>query len=443
MEIRLSNWQTRVWDDTHRFRVVCAGRRSGKSVLSQLTVINWAQEEKGLYWIVAPTYRQAKQIHWNGIRELIPTKLIYKINEVDLSLTLINGSIIQLKGAENPDSLRGVKLRGLIVDEIASIRNWDWLWQEVLRPTLTDYNAPALFISTPKGYNHFHTLYMYGKQVDMGDYMSWQFSSYDNPYIPHNDIDEARKDLMPDTFEQEYMASFKTAVGLAHKVWDREIHLLQPFDIPLEWQKARGFDYGSAHPTASVRIAVDQEDNWFLDRVYNQHGKFIKDHADAIKAQDYGVGFVPSWGDPSGAQWFREFSQYDLHIQPANKEMGQNARGWVEHCVEKLNERLKPIQGHTVKLPTGEILENAPRMFVLDNEETKPLVTQIENLKWRENKTTGETLPMLDESDDPTKGHYDILAALRYLTVSYNNIQPHSIETAKHHNKLSVQKWQI
>src|SRR3990167_9269431 len=126
MEVHLSPWQTTVWEDQHRFRVVCAGRRSGKSVLAQLTVIHWATQEKGDYYIVAPTYRQAKEIHWRGIQGYLPPQLIDSKNETELSITLKNGSRISLKGAENPDALRGVKLRGLVIDEIASIRNWNW-----------------------------------------------------------------------------------------------------------------------------------------------------------------------------------------------------------------------------------------------------------------------------------------------------------------------------
>src|SRR3990167_6324559 len=212
MQIVLTKWQATVWNDIHRFRIVCAGRRSGKSILSQLTAIAWANEKKGLYWIVAPTYRQAKQIHWQGIQKLVPQGLVAKKNEVELSITLKNGSVIELKGAENPDALRGVKLRGLVIDEIASIRNWDWLWSEVLRPTLTDYVSPALFISTPKGYNHFYDLYTLGQSK--GDYKSWKFTSYDNPYIPKREIDNAKAELTEDTFAQEYMADFRKFTGL-------------------------------------------------------------------------------------------------------------------------------------------------------------------------------------------------------------------------------------
>lgn len=417
MKVVLSPWQLGVAKDPTRFRIVCAGRRAGKSVLSRLIVLKWALKEQGLYWIVSPTYRQGKQNHWRELKKEIPRQWIAKINEVELSIILTNGSIIELKGAENPDALRGVKLRGLVIDEIASIRNWDWLWSEVLRPTLTDYEAPAMFISTPKGYNHFFALYEEG-QKKSGNYRSWRFTSYENPYIPKDEIDSAKEELTEDTFAQEYMADFRKFTGLAHKPWDREIHLIKPFEVPREWKVGRGFDYGSAHFTASPRIRIDNDDNWFIDLCYMDRQRDIKGHAEAILAEDYGLGTVLSFGDPTGLQWFKEFKQYNLHISKANREVGQGFRGWIEYCVEKVNERLKPRPGHTIYLPKDRKIEHAPSLLVFDNKENQDFVKQIENLKWRET-ATGDILPVLDESGDPTGGHFDLMAALRYFAVSY------------------------
>lgn len=416
-EIKLSPWQTQVWNDNHRYRVVVAGRRSGKSTLALLIVINWAHEKPGKYWIVAPTYRQAKEVFWDELNHYLPRDLVSKRNEVELSVELKNGSQIGLKGAENPDSLRGVKLRGLVVDEIASIRNWDWLWAEVLRPTLTDFQAHALFISTPKGFNHFHHLFQLG-QAQEGDYKSYRFTTYDNPYIKKEEIDAAKTDLTEDTFAQEYLADFRRFTGLAHKPWNRDIHFIETFDVPKHWQRARGFDYGIVHFTASPRVAIDDDDNWFVESSYLDNKSDVKGHAEAIKALDYGFNFIPCFGDPSGKQWVEEFAMYGLNIQDADKTVGQGFKGWVEFCVEKVNERLKQIPGHTVYLPDGKVIQNAPRLFVLNNGSNAKFVSQIENLQWKAT-TTGELVPILDEDGDPTGGHYDLMAAMRYLAVSY------------------------
>lgn len=418
MKIKLHKNQYTIATDTHRFRVAVCGRRFGKSVMSRMIALKWAIEHPGrLIWIVSPTYKTSKMIHWRDYQNEIPQSLLKKKNEVELSLELTNGSRIELRGAENPDLLRGVKLGGLIVDEVDSIRSFDWLWSEVLRPTLTDFEAPALFCGTPKGFGTLYSLFQKGQDSN-SEYKSWRFTSYDNPYIPKEEIDHAKTELTEETFAQEYLADFRTFTGLAFKSWDRVIHLIDSFDVPKEWSRGRGFDYGSNDPTASVRIAIDAEDNWFVERCYKNNHSSIKDHAQSVLSQDYGLGFIPIWGDPSGDQWEREFSTYGLNIQSASKDTGQSSKGWVAFGIEKLNERLKSRPGRTVRLPNGRVIENTPSLFVLNTQENQPLVKEMELLQWK-TTNTGQTLPILDESVDPD-GHSDLCAALRYFAVSWS-----------------------
>lgn len=422
MQVKIHEGQYEVANDTHKYKVINAGRQWGKSVLARLIVLKWASESPGIYWIVSPTYRQGKQNHWNDLQKEVPREWVIKKNEVEMSITLKNGSVIELKGAENPDSLRGATLKGLCIDEIASIRNWDWLWSEVLAATLVRYDAPVIFISTPKGFNSFYELYQRGLG-DEPNWKSWHFTSYDNKYLNKEVIDEKKKELTEDTFAQEYLADFRKHTGLAHSNWDRIINLIESFDIPLGWPRVRGFDYGLVHFTASVRVAIDEDDNWFIDTSYLNNRSSVKDHAEAILAEDYNLGFIMMWGDPSGKQWVDEFAMHGLNIQNADKTVGQGFKGWVEFCVEKVNERLKPIIGHTVSLPDGRKIENAPRLFVLNNGKNDKLVTQIEMLSWKQT-ITGDNVPVLDEDGDPTGGHYDLMAALRYLAVSYKKQTP-------------------
>jgi hypothetical protein len=242
---------------------------------------------------------------------------------------------------------------------------------------------------------------------------SWEYSQ---EYL------DKRKKKLGYLFPQEYPMTaeeaFITTAGLAHKPWSNSIHVIEPFDIPSTWQFSRGFDYGSAHFTASVRAASPDGEVFFIDRSYLDGNRPISEHAQAIKSQDYGLGFIPSWGDPSGRQWFTEFDQHNLHIEPAIKEMGQQSKSWVEFCVEKVNQLLEPVPGHTVKLPNGKELKDAPHLFVLNTPGNQHLIKQILNLKWRKS-AGGDTMPLLDESGDPSGGHFDLMAALRYWAVSY------------------------
>src|SRR3990167_3056407 len=422
MEVHLSPWQSKVWDDTHRFRIVSAGRRSGKSVLSQLQVVHWASQNPGLYGIVCPTYRQAKQIHWQGLQHYLPRALVENKNEVELSITLKNGSQIQLKGAENPDALRGVKVRGLVIDEIASIRNWDWLWSEVLRPTLTDYVSPALFISTPKGYNHFHNLYEKG-QGGESNYKSWRFTSYDNPYISKEEIDNARRELTEDTFAQEYLADFRKYTGLVYKDFQREIHVIEPFDISESGGQGRyrGFDFGSTNPTAVLWIWVDSDENWFIYDEHYETGQTIDYHAGVVNGKSK-QPITATYGDPSGAQWIQEFAQRGIYITPANKEIGTNFNSWVRFGIEKVSERLKVLPGRVVQGVSGSLrstsTQGEPQLFIFNN--CTQTIREFETYRWKEKSVT--QAQDLNEPDVPEKANDHAMDALRYFAVSYKKL---------------------
>ena len=423
MKVRLHEGQLQVANDPHRFRVICAGRRWGKSVLSQLIVLQWATKEVGTFWIVSPTYRAGKMIHWRGLQHILAkTNWIAKKNEVELSITLKNGSIIELKGAENPDALRGVKLRGLVIDEIASIRNWDWLWSEVLRPTLTDYQAPALFISTPKGYNHFYELFQKGQNTNAGDYQSWRFTSYDNPYIPKGEIDNAKKELTEDTFQQEYMADFRKYTGLVYKEFSREVHVLEPFDIPDGWSIYRGIDFGSTNPTVCLFIAVDGDDNWFVVDEHYATGNTIDYHAGIITANKLSRRVTQSYGDPSGAQWIQEFAQRGIYITPANKEVGTNFNSWVRFGIERVSEKLKSIPGRPIPYGVTEKSSTigVPKCFIFSN--CINTIRELETYRWKEKSVT--QAQDLNEPDVPEKANDHALDSLRYFAVSYRKADP-------------------
>lgn len=417
--VKLHKAQLEIANDTHRFRVISAGRRFGKSVLARLIVLKWAVEKPGLYWIVSPTYKQAKQIHWRDFIKEVPREWIVKKNEVELSVTLTNGSIIELKGAENPDALRGVKLRGLVIDEIASIRNWDWLWSEVLRPTLTDYEAPAIFISTPKGFNHFHTLFLQGQGDASENYKSWRFTSYDNPYIKGEEIDAAKSELTDDTFAQEYMADFRKYTGLIFKDFSRETHVIDPFDIPDGWDIYRGLDFGSTNPTACLWVGVDGDDNWFVFDEHYQTGETIDFHAGVINAKTRRA-VSATYGDPSGAQWINEFSQRGIYISPANKETGQSQEGWVRFGIERVAERLKLTPGYSVpSMPAGHYKattdKGMPKLFIFST--CTNLIRELETYRWKEKTVT--QAQDLNNPEQPEKANDHACDALRYFAVSY------------------------
>jgi len=422
---QLHQTQAIVAQDDHDFRVVDCGRQWGKTTLAVEEMKAYPNTPHNEIAYFATTFDQARNIAWAMLKDSTRPAWDRPPNESRLELWLRTKgkelSRITLRGFENIETARGQQFDLLVIDEVAFMRNWKYAWQSVLEPTLAFRRGKALFISTPQGFNHFHDLYELG-QTENKFYKSWKFTSYDNPFLDRERIEQAKLTSTPDYFAQEYLADFRKYAGLALTQFQREIHLIQPFEVPSEWQRGRGFDYGSKDPTASLRIAIDNDDNWFVERAYKQRGSTIQEHATTILAQDYGLGFMPIFGDPSGDQWELEFKQKGVNITPATKEVGQNAQGYVAFTIEAVNERLKPIPGHTVGLPGGRVVENAPRLFFLNTPEVMMAVKEAELLKWKET-AQGQTLPILDEYVDPD-GHCDLMACLRYFAVSYVKSKP-------------------
>src|SRR3990167_8815113 len=150
-------------------------------------------------------------------------------------------SIIFLRGWESVENLRGQAFDFLAIDEVAMMRNFWVNWYEVLRPTLTDKKGEALFASTPKGFNHFYDLS--NQELTDKDFKTFHFTSYDNPYIPKEEIDLAKNQMTPERFAQEYLAQFSKTEGLVYKEFSREKHLYDTLPEK-SFDKYAGIDFG-------------------------------------------------------------------------------------------------------------------------------------------------------------------------------------------------------
>lgn len=207
LKVELLPWQQEVFEDPTRFKIVAAGRRTGKSRLAAwLLIINALQTEKGHVFYVAPTQGQARDIMWNTLLDLAhPVVRSSHVN--NMQITLINGATISLKGADRPETMRGVSLKFLVLDEYADMK--PSVWETILRPALADQKGQALFIGTPMGRNHFYDLYQYGHIGTDETYKAWHFTSYDNPLLDPEEIDVAKQSMSSYAFRQEFMASFE------------------------------------------------------------------------------------------------------------------------------------------------------------------------------------------------------------------------------------------
>ena len=413
----LHQTQKQVANDNHDYRVVCCGRQWGKTTLSVLEMVACAYSKSGrevAYF--ATTFDQARNIAWAMLKESTKGAWAKEPNESRLELwlrTQDNGeSRITLRGFENVETARGQQFDFVVIDEVAQMRNWDYSWQAILEPTLAFRKGKALFISTPVGFNHFFKLYELGQTEDTY-WKSWRFKSSDNPYLPAERIEQAKKTSTPEYFEQEYEASFKKHTGLVYKEFEREVHVIEAFDLPDTWQYYRSVDFGSTNPTACLWIGVDPDDNWYICDEHYQTGQTIDYHAGIINAKSTNRPIQATYGDPSGAQWINEFAQRGIYITPANKETGTNSNTWVRFGIEKVAERLKFVPGHTVER-LGSV-QGAPKLFV--SSACTNTIKEFETYRWKEKSVTQSQ--DLNEPDVPEKANDHAMDALRYFAVSH------------------------
>jgi len=285
-------WQSEVEAAAQRFKVIVAGRRSGKTVLAvNQLIIHAATKENSTNWYVAPTYSMAKDIAWGMLKEFLSdfrsNDLIIRDNESYLSIYFANNSIIQLKGADKPDSLRGVGLDFLVIDEYATMKKE--VWNEVLRPATSDKNAPVIFIGTPKGYNDFYDIYQHGFSSDPAVRKLWysrHVKTSEAGTIPEFELAQAKRDMDERVYRQEYEAAFETFGGQVFLSFNRKEHM-KDFKFKPELELDLGMDFGWASTNATLFIQVDAMDNVFVVDELNHKETKIADIAADIRAKAY------------------------------------------------------------------------------------------------------------------------------------------------------------
>jgi phage terminase large subunit-like protein len=210
LNFELLEWQKEVFKSTKRFKVVAAGRRCGKSRLSAVTLLIEALNcpEGSAVMYIAPTLGQARTIIWDLLHEL--GRPVIKSSHINnLEILLVNGRKILVRGADNPDSLRGVSLTYVVMDECAFIK--EDVWQKIIRASLSDKKGRAMFISTPSGRNWFYDIFNLGQEETDEEWCSWHFTTRDNETIDPKEIDAAERTLSTFAFRQEYLSSFDNA----------------------------------------------------------------------------------------------------------------------------------------------------------------------------------------------------------------------------------------
>jgi len=265
MKISLTKPQLKVSSSEARFRVLVSGRRFGKTYLCITEMMKYATGVNKKIWYVAPTFKMAKEIVWSKLKEMLAEfNWIEDINESNMTITIKKtGSKISLKGCDAYDSLRGVGLDFLILDEFADID--EKAWTEVLRASVSDTEGDVLMCGSPKGYGNWsYRMYLKGQDQDK-EWDSFQYTTLQGGMVSEHEIEQAKQDIDIRTFRQEFEGTFENYAGSVYynfhpveSVVDKQIDWTKPLHI--------GMDF-NVDPMSACVGQIEKDKIFFLDEV--------------------------------------------------------------------------------------------------------------------------------------------------------------------------------
>lgn len=328
--MQLHSTQQQVNRSKARFKVLNAGRGWGKTHFAVENLLWRAVNGEGKVAYIAPTFQQARDIAWKRLVDRCKD-ITEKVNESRLELTVKNTagteSTIVLRGWEAIETLRGQEFDYIVIDEVAMMRNfWDG-WEQVLRPTLRISKGPVLFISTPKGFNHWYDLY----NTNHTNWESFTFTAYDNPHLHPDEIEEAKAQLPDDSFAQEYLADFRKREGLVYPEFERQRHLFESVEVDTA-EYVAGVDFGYTNPAAVLSIRKDRNGiYWVMDELYKT-GMTHDEIAEYVRAANY----QKVYPDPASPEAIEVMKKKGVNTREVNK--GKDS---IQTGVARVRELLK------------------------------------------------------------------------------------------------------
>lgn len=404
MKITLKRTQWTVFRSPRRFRVLAAGRRFGKTYLALTELCQAAWGTNRLAWYVAPTYRQAKRIAWKPLKQMTREYWASRPNETDLSIELVGGGTIALRGADNYDSLRGDGLDFVVLDEYASMA--PEAWSEVLRPALSDRMGRALFIGTPKGLNHFYDLYQNAQAL--AQWQAFRYTTAEGGNVPPEEIQSASSELDERTYRQEFQASFEDlSHGVVYYAFSRGENLREA-----KWRKGEplywSLDFNVSPMSAVVCRIEDQSGP--QDRLCGRRVRIVQvldeivlPNSNTAEMCEAFVSRVRSWerfeppysvrlyGDAAGAaRSTAGHSDYEI--------IRQFFRTEPDFHLSYHTKSSNPLVRDRVNAVNAMLCNNQGERRLLVNPCCKQLIRDLERVSWKADRHDN-LLPQLDKTN--------------------------------------------
>jgi hypothetical protein len=407
--IQLKPPQLQVFLSPHRFRLLAAGRRFGKTFLAQTELLRAAWGKGRIAWYVAPTYKQAKRIAWNPLKELTKPYWAAKPNETDLRIELAGGGTIALRGADAYDSLRGEGLDFVVLDEFASMA--PAAWYGVLRPMLADRLGQALFIGTPQGFNHFYDLYTAAESQP--DWATFHYTTEQGGNVAAEELARAAREMDERLYRQEFRASFEQInAGRAYWAFDRTRDV-RDLDFDPHFELCWSLDF-NIDPASSVLCQVVHDQVNVLDEISLKNsntGAVCEEFA--RRAEKYlarrtrwGPLDVKVYGDATGDSRKSNASRTDWQI--VRDFFNRNAHLYLMH--RDVPSSNPPVKDR-VNCVNAVIANAEGRRRLNVDPRCRQLIRDLEQVCWKTD-SNGNMVSELDHSD-PTRTHMS--DALGYL----------------------------
>ena len=326
--IVLHDWQVKAWNSKKRFIYFVAGVQSGKTTFGVVWILNEAQRcGPGEYIIIAPSYKVLQQSTLVKFLEITPEGYgaYYKAESV---YRTIDGRTFFLRSADKPESIEGITARAIWADEASLMKPNIWL---MMQGRVSRTQGRILCTFTPISLNWIHREIEKDKERRLrgeeGDIDLIQFRSIDSPYFPKEEYERARRMLTETQFKLRYEGIFGKAEGLVYPDFGPP-HIVDDFDVPAEWRRAGGIDWGYNNPFVALKGTLSPDDVLYIYAERYKEREILESHIDFLGSE---IGY---FGDPSGAQEIAQLRRLGVNVQEAN-----NA---VMLGIQKVTERLRP-----------------------------------------------------------------------------------------------------
>lgn len=398
-QITLHEYQNKAWWSKKRFICFCSGVQGGKTFFGSIWIINEVESSGWSDFIIlAPTYKVLQQSTLQKFFEIVPRG--YGVhNKADSTFKTATGKTIFFRSADKPESIEGITAGAIWADEVGLMKPDAWLF---MQRRVSRTMGRILMTFTPKALNWvYYDLYKpwlesKGKHSDI-EFI--QFRSVDSPYFPEEEFNRAKQTMTEHQFKLSYEGEFAKAEGLVYPSFGSP-NIVDDFEIPEEWRRAGGIDFGYINPFCALGGALSPDDVLYIYKCHYRSGMTLREHSEFLNPD------IVYFYDPSGRQEAEELISMGFELVPANNDIDM---GIDRVNVRIMGQQLSEDKDGLMRIEAKKEGKRLVRLKVFRS--CSELIEEMGLYQYDKNQTTGEW------RDKPLKANDHSVDALRYLVM--------------------------